>query len=49
MRRLLFLFFILWSLSTLAREQLLLISWKFHLGDVPEAVRPSFPDFVTQN
>lgn len=44
MRRLLFLFFILWSLSTLAREQLLLISWKFHLGDVPEAVRPSFDD-----
>lgn len=44
MKRLLFLFFILWSLSTLAREQLLLTSWKFHLGDVPEAVRPSFDD-----
>lgn len=44
MKRVLLLFLIFWSLSTVAREQVLLTSWRFHLGDVPEAIQPSFDD-----
>lgn len=44
MKRVLFLFFMLYGLSAIAREHVLLTSWKFHLGDTPEAVQPSFDD-----
>lgn len=43
-KRMLFLCLIVWSLPTAAREQIPLISWKFHCGDIPEAIQPAFDD-----
>lgn len=44
MKRILHLLLVLCSLPAIAREQVLLTSWKFHLGDVPEAIQPVFND-----
>lgn len=44
MKRILNLLLVLCSLPAIAREQVLLTSWKFHLGDVPEAIQPVFND-----
>ena len=43
-RKIIFFVLILWNISVIACEQIPLTSWKFHFGDVPNAVRPDFDD-----